>query len=154
MLHTPAVNSCRGWSTRTFLLGRIDGLSRCDPSSNLIAALVAWAYRFVANIPVTNRTVESEIQNYVFTDRQRHPEAPHCMVVIAGKDKRPVARRFSAPEPAGFAGDARAGELYLEEVLTQASMMSFMEMIHIFRSLLEVRRMSHGPPACRAPTRS
>ena len=62
-------------------------------------------------MPVTDW--DAELSHYVFTDKKRHPTAPHCMVVLAG-------------------------ELFLEEVMSQASMMSFMEMIHIFRSMLEV----------------
>uniref|UniRef100_A0A061S307 Ankyrin repeat n=1 Tax=Tetraselmis sp. GSL018 TaxID=582737 RepID=A0A061S307_9CHLO len=65
---------------------------------------------FVANIPVSDR--ESELGSYVFTDSERHPDAPYCLVLARG-------------------------ELYLEEVLGQASMISFAEMMHIFKSILE-----------------
>lgn len=73
---------------------------------------------FVATLPVQDWAA-SEVAEYVFTDRGRHGGAFYCMVVAAGEQS-------------------------LEEVLAAADTMSFMETMHIFRSLLQCVEHLHS----------
>mmetsp|Transcript_29344 Transcript_29344/g.82764 ORF Transcript_29344/g.82764 Transcript_29344/m.82764 type:complete len:628 (-) Transcript_29344:181-2064(-) len=66
---------------------------------------------FVANVPVVSDW-STEVAHYVFSDASRHPEAPHCLVVTAG-------------------------EILLQDVVAQSSLMSFSEIMLIFRSIME-----------------
>eukprot|EP00873_Tetraselmis_striata_P018591 jgi/Tetstr1/438855/TSEL_027364.t1 len=82
----------------------------------VLARLRGLSSDFVANLPVEDWIAEAP--HYVFTDADRHHRHPHCMVVTAGEQS-------------------------LEEVLREASMMSFMETMHIFRSMLEAVQHLH-----------